>query len=114
MIIVHNNFTLITGRSKKATSQQDLDVTMKDRISAFESTDSVKSVPTQEKDAIKPKKKKPSSKAFQEFERSGIIIGFVSMSWTQWCDSFHSGYMQAVHLFLEMCEIYSWLYLIFS
>ena len=53
---------------------------MKDRISAFECTSSAKPVQTQGKDALKPKKKKPSSKAFQEFERSGIIIGFVSTS----------------------------------
>ena len=51
-------------------------VSVKDRVKAFEGSAGANG--SQDQD-LKPKKKKPQSKAFAEFENTGLIIGFVSI-----------------------------------
>ncbi len=53
------------------------EVSVKDRIKAFETKGTHLDVKLRDDDG-KPRKKKPKSKAFEEFESQGILIGFVS------------------------------------
>ena len=66
-------------RNKKAgaSSSADKNIPVSDRINSFESSDTHAPGALRGRDE-KPKRKKPTSKAFQEFESRGIIIGFVS------------------------------------
>ena len=57
-------------------ASQNKEVSVKDRIKAFESKND--SLDVKLRDDGKPRKKKPKSKAFEDFENQGILIGFVS------------------------------------
>ena len=61
-------------------ASQNKEVSVKDRIKAFESKNDHLDVKL--RDDGKPRKKKPKSKAFEDFESQGILIGFVSFGLT--------------------------------
>jgi hypothetical protein len=64
-----------TSSKQRELSQQDLAaLSVKERVNQLEQSKSLTS------SVSKPKKKRPSNKAFQEFERRGILISFVSPS----------------------------------
>ncbi len=52
-------------------------LSVKERIKAFETREGDAHTDVKLRDG-KPKRKKPTSKAFEEFESQGILIGFVS------------------------------------
>ena len=68
---------------KSCPNFQDVDsnsLSVKDRIKAFEFFQNDQDVKL--RDGSKPKRKKPTSKAFDDFESQGILIGFVSIFWS--------------------------------
>lgn len=66
--------------------EDDTSLSVKDKIKAFETKQLIKG-----KEAVdhgKPTKRRPASKAFEEFENQGIIIGLVGAKWqlTVFCE----------------------------
>ena len=69
-MIVYSSF-----RKFSSLTREQKAISVKDRIKEFEAPPSHEAV---RRDDSKPKRKKPKSKAFEDFETSGILIGFVS------------------------------------
>ena len=93
--------------SKPAGSSETQPKSIAAKIQAFEKTpDSSDSIL---RDGTRPKKKKPTSKAFEDFESKGIIIGFVS-SWGLFLNKFKihlnhvNNVVQKVYSF--RCEVF--------
>lgn len=57
-----------------AISVPDPNVSVKDRIKSFEASRDFVARPSEDK----PRRKKPQSEAFEQFEANGILIGYVS------------------------------------
>jgi len=80
-LIVHTSHVLrCRGRHRGADTKTSEDnvISVKDRVRKFErKTPPDPDMVVNKREGAKPGKKKPRSKAFEEFESSGIIIGMV-------------------------------------
>ena len=68
------------SHSKDSDDNTSAPASVKDRIRAFEAPlPAPRQGEVKVREGIKPRKNKPTSKAFTEFESKGILIGFVSL-----------------------------------